>query len=195
MSSHPVQLHVELPERMARIHLPIRMALLVAVALLGGSALYLTAYVALPAIAALFLLRGGAERYLGDGAGPLVLEWVARVYAYLWLLSDELPAKTAQVQLAVAPGGQPTARSALLRWVTSFPALILLLLLSLVAVFVWVLAAVIILSRGRPSASASDFLAATLRFQLRLLAYHLSLTDRYPSLQREAALPAAAAHA
>lgn len=40
-----------------------------------------------------------------------------------------------------------------------------------------------ILVRKRLPAAIADFLALTLRFQFRLVAYHLSLVDQYPSLR------------
>jgi hypothetical protein len=47
----------------------------------------------------------------------------------------------------------------------------------------WLVGAAVILVSGRIPAAVADLLATMLRYQLRLLAYHLSLVDRYPSLE------------
>ena len=84
--------------------------------------------------------------------------------------------------LHIEPAGTPTPASALLRLLTSIPALLLLALMSFAATVLWVVAALVILVRARPSVALSDFLALTLRYQFRLVAYHVSVVDRYPSL-------------
>jgi hypothetical protein len=73
--------------------------------------------------------------------------------------------------------------SALTRLVTSLPALLVLALLSVVAGLLWIVAAVTVLVRERVPAGIARFIAIVLRYQFRLVAYHLSLVDRYPSLQ------------
>lgn len=186
MSTHPVRFRVEPPARMQRVHVAIRLLLLMALGTLGCSSLYWVLYLALPALAALFVAQGGGARYLTDDAPGIVrvLRWLARAYAYLWLLTDAAPTVEAggTVDLEVEPSGTPTAGSALLRLVYSIPALFLLMILSFVAGILWIVEAIVILVRARPSLGISDFLAMTLRFQFRLVAYHLSLVDRYPSL-------------
>lgn len=86
------------------------------------------------------------------------------------------------VTLRVRMQGEPTARSALGRLVTSVPALVLLVLLSFLASAVWILCALSILWRETASVALREFLRLTLSYQFRLIAYHLSLVDRYPSL-------------
>lgn len=183
---HPVQLQVQLPERMQRIHVVIRLVLLAALGALGCSSLYWILYLALPAVAALFLSEG-AERYFADDAPKMVriMRWLAAAYAYLWLLTDAAPTSEVPhaVELQVEPCGQPDAGSALLRLVKSIPALLLLALMSFAASVLWVIEAIVVLVRARPSVTISDYLALTLRYQFRLIAYHLSLVDRYPSLE------------
>jgi hypothetical protein len=56
---HPIQLHVEPPGEMARIHVLIRLVLLMALGAVSGSPLYWGAYLALPALAALFIAQKG----------------------------------------------------------------------------------------------------------------------------------------
>jgi hypothetical protein len=52
-----------------------------------------------------------------------------------------------------------------------------------VAGIVWLLGAVWVLVRRRMPAAIADFIALVLRYQFRLIAYHLSLVDRYPSFE------------
>jgi hypothetical protein len=40
-----------------------------------------------------------------------------------------------------------------------------------------------VLASERVPPALSDFIEATLRYQFRLFAYHLSLVDRYPSFE------------
>jgi len=194
MSPHPVQLHVE-PSRRSRVHVVIRLALLAALAILGCSSVYWLAYLAVPAVVALRLSRDGAERYLGDDAPGIVrvLRWLAGAYAYLWLLTDAPPTSEAggAVELVVEVGGTPTASSALMRLVTSLPALLLLAILSMAAALLWIFGALAILATERMPAAFTDFISMKLRYQSRVVAYHLSIVDAYPLLA-ESPLPHAA---
>jgi hypothetical protein len=174
---------------MRRIHVAIRLVLLVALGTAGWSSLYWLFYLALPAVAALLLNAHGADRYAAQDVprAERVLRWFARAYAYLWLLTDEVPSVDGPappiVELRVEPTGRPTPSWALLRLLTSLPALLLLGLLSCVAVVLWLIGAIAILAVQRVPPFVHDFIAMKLRYQFRLLAYHLSLVDRYPSLE------------
>jgi hypothetical protein len=184
--SHPVQLHIERPSRTSRIHVVTRLLLLLAVGALGCSSLYGALYLALPAAAMLLVVRDGADRYLAEDASRIVrvLRWFASAYGYLWLLTDALPTtQGGPVDLQITPGGRPTPGSALLRVITTIPAAVLLALLGAVAGLAWIVGAMSILLTEQMPAVVADFLALTLRVQFRLVAYHLSLVDRYPSLE------------
>ena len=86
----------------------------------------------------------------------------------------------------------PTPTSALLRLVFSLPALVLLALLSAAAGILWVVGAVLILIRKQLPGAIADILTFTLRFQFQLVAYHLSLVERYPSIRADRVAHAAA---
>ena len=192
---HPVQLHIDRPGRTSRIHVVTRLLLLLAVGALGCSSIYWALYLALPAAATMLIARGGAEQYLVGDAPRLIriLRWLASAYGYLWLLTDTLPtAQGGPVDLQVMPSGQPTPVSALLRVITSIPAALLMLVLWAVAGLAWIVGAVSILINEHMPVFIADFLALTLRVQFRLIAYHLSLVDRYPSLEGEGLKHAAA---
>jgi hypothetical protein len=163
----------------------IRLLLLVALGAIGCSSIYWLVYLALPALTALLILQQGADRYLSEDAPAITraLRWIAAAYGYLWLLTDSPPstATASPVTLEIEAGGSPTAASALLRLVRSLPALALLILCSVVAGMIWFLAALSILVSQRLPPVMGEFLTATLRYQFRLIAYHLSLVDRYPA--------------
>lgn len=187
MPSNPVSLAVQRASSMARIHVLIRLALLVALGIVGCSSVYWLLYLALPALVALFVSQIGSERYLAKNSPAIVsvLELLADIYAYLWLLTDRFPTsgRTDSVVLHVEPSGHPTTATALLRTLGSLPALLLFTILSIAAALLWPLGAISILIRGRVPTAFADFFTFVLRYQFRLIAYHLSLVERYPSLE------------
>jgi Domain of unknown function (DUF4389) len=197
MTIHPVQFRVEPLATRERIHVAVRLVVLMALGAAGWSSVYWVLFLALPLLVAIRLSQKGGSAYLAE-AGPgtiRVLRWFASAYAYLWLLTDVPPSSEAggPVELKVDSGGLPTAGTAVLRIVTTLPAMVLWILLSVVAGFFWVVGAVIVLWTRRLPVALADFLAMTLRFQFRLVAYHLSLVAQYPSLeetsQAESQLP------
>jgi len=185
VSPHPVQFHVE-PSPLRRVHVVIRLALLAALAAIGCSSVYWLLYLAVPVVAALLISRDGPERYFAVDGPPIVrvLRWLAGAYAYLWLLTDALPASGGggPVELHVEMGGKPVIGSALLRLATSLPALIVLTILSMAAALLWIVGAVAILITERAPLAITDFIAMKIRYQFRVVAYHLSLVDAYPVL-------------
>jgi hypothetical protein len=170
---------------MDRVHVILRLALLVALGAIGCSSVYWLLYLALPALAALRISQKSGERYLTEDGPRItnVLRWLAGAYAYLWLLTDRFPTGEpgGAVELALEPSGAPTIGSSLLRLVTSIPALLLLAVLSIAATLLWVIGAIVILLRGRQPHAIAGFFEAMLRYQFRLVAYHLSLVESYPS--------------
>jgi hypothetical protein len=172
---------------MDRLHVLIRLVLLGAVATAGLSSLYWLLYLAVPMVVALIISDEGADYYMEQDAprAARILQWIAGAYAYLWLLTDEMPKAQpgGTVQLEIELHAEPTVRSAFVRLVTSVPALIVLALLSVVAAVLWVFGALSILVVRRVPLGVSDFIAMKLQYQFRLLAYHLSLVDEYPAVE------------
>jgi hypothetical protein len=75
--------------------------------------------------------------------------------------------------------------------VESLPAAAIWFLLSLATSFLWPFAAVAVLVLNRLPRVFAELFTVTLRYQLRLAAYHLSLVSSYPSLSEKSG---AAAH-
>ena len=171
---------------MQRVQVLVRIALLFAIGYIGWSSVYWALYLALPIVAIVLVSSEGAEGYLRlEAPGMIrVLRWFAGAYAYLWLLTDAFPTTGpgGPVQLEIDVDGKPTASSAGLRLLTSLPALVLLAVLTMAAALLWIVGAVSILATERMPAAISDFIAMKVRYQFRLVAYHLSLVQEYPAL-------------
>jgi hypothetical protein len=191
MNPHPIQLRLEHAPHMDRAHVVIRLILLIALGAVGCSSVYWMLYLTLPAFAAMRISQTTAQRYLADD-GPRIaraLKWLAGAYAYLWLLTDVLPSSNHEgvVDLEMNPSGTPTTSTALLRLVTTLPALLMLAALSVAAGLLWPVGAVFVLVGRRMPDVLFDFFLLTLRGQFRCIAYHLSLVDRYPSFEETVA--------
>jgi hypothetical protein len=164
--------------------------LLLALGTIGCSSIYWFLYLALPALVAALVTQKGGPRYLSENAPRVVrvLRWFASAYGYLWLLTNDLPtSEGSHVDLQIAIGGTPTVASSLLRILTSLPALLLVVVLSLAAALAWLVGAAFVLAAERMPTMLADFLTLTLRVQFRMVAYHLSLVERYPSLEESVA--------
>jgi hypothetical protein len=188
MRGHPVHLTVERDARPRRIHVALRIVLMLALGFIGFNRAYGLVYLAIPALVALAVLHRGAGRYMAEDAPRIVrgLRWFAAALAYLWLLTDAPPThEPGPVELTIEPTGTPTATSALLRLITSLPALVLVVVLAVVACVCWIVGALCILVAQRLPGALASFLTLTLRTEMRLLAYHLSLVDAYPSLAED----------
>jgi hypothetical protein len=162
--------------------------LVVALGFVAWSSLYWLLYLALPAAVALDLLHRGMETFVDRDAPRLVraLRWLAGAEAYLFFLTNDLPTSTGgAVDLQVQVSGAPTAGGALLRLLFSLPALVLVAILTAASSLIWIAAAGVALVTERLPGVFGDLFVAVLRLKYRLLAYHLSLVDRYPSLSEE----------
>jgi hypothetical protein len=167
------------------MHVFVRLVVLLALGSAFWSSLYWILYLSLPAVAAVLLLqKGPASAAVGAPRIVNVLRWVARTDAYLSMLTDELPSGDggSVVVFEVDAGGEAGVVSALLRWVTSLPALLVLAVLSCVGSVVWIIGAVAVVATEQLPEWVASFLETLLRYRMRFLAYHLSLVQAYPSL-------------
>ena len=175
-------LDVSYPQRFDRVQVVLRVVIIWLVALVGipfGWILYL----GFPVLAAVLVSQKDGARYL-DEDGPRVrrwLGWVVAVMAYMWQLTDRLPAAGEEpVRFEVEPSGTPTPGSALLRIVTAIPSAFVLAVLMFVSAIVWVIAAVWILIAETYPESLYGFQRGVVRWTARLLAYLASLVESYP---------------
>jgi hypothetical protein len=178
------------PERMSRLHLLIRLVIAIltggifdAIGWPGGFL-----YLAVPALAALLIAQHGASRYFASDVPILVriLDWIMAFYAYMTLLTDEFPLdQRPVVHTDVSPSGTPTVGSAVFRFVSSIPAMIVLAIYGFIGAIVWLLAVLSIVAFGRYPRSWFDYQCGVLRFAARVIAYHASFVETYPPLTLE----------
>jgi hypothetical protein len=185
MTAYPAIFDVRPPERFERIQLLLRLLVSIVLGIIGITLgwLFLVAYFALPAAAAIAINAYGADRYL-DKVGPAiagVLRWLLSFEAYMSFLSDRFPTgEESLVRYQVAPSGTPTPSSALWRLLASLPEAVILAVLSWVSCLVWIASALFVLLTTGIPASLLAFQRGFLRWQARLLAYHASLVEPAP---------------
>jgi len=184
--SDPVTFDLDPPPVFRRVHVVLRLVLLVLISWIGHP--FGLLWLGLPVIAAIFISQKGGQRYLDEDGPKLtgVLGWILAVLAYLALLTDRLPGGGSQpVRFEVERSGSPTVGSALLRILYAVPSLIALAILGLVGAIVWVIAVMLILINQSYPEGLWRFLLALVRWEAWLLAYLASLVDRYPPFRLE----------
>jgi Domain of unknown function (DUF4389) len=184
--SDPVVFDLERPPAFRRVHVVLRLALLVVLSWISHP--FGLLWLGLPVIAAIFIAQKDGRRYLDEDRPKLtgVLHWIIALLAYLALLTDRLPGSEPHpVRFEIERSGSPTVGSALLRILYALPSLIVLAILGLVGAIVWVIADVLILVNERYPASFWRLLRALVRWEAWLLAYLASLVNRYPPFRLE----------
>jgi hypothetical protein len=113
-----------------------------------------------------------------------VLQWQARVYGYLYLLTDVYPPFALgdadyPIRLAAMPG-RLNRLAVLFRFFLTIPAWIVQSVLAygtlVISFFIWLIALV----TGSVPEAAHQALAASLRFQMRVYGFEFMLTSAYP---------------
>ncbi len=184
--SDPVTFDVERPPVFRRVHVVLRVVLLIVISWIGHP--FGLLWLGLPVIAAVLIAQKGGRRYLDENGPKLtgILRWILAVLAYLALLTDRLPGGGSQpVRFEVERSGSPTVGSALLRILYAIPSLIVLAILGLVGAIVWLIALLLILINENYPESFWRFQLALVRWEAWLLAYLASLVDRYPPFRLE----------
>lgn len=195
MTPYPVHYSVPIPQAFTRLQLLIRLIAFAVLGLLGLSfgALFVAAYVALPAYAASRIAGQGGAAYVEiDGRGVLAaLRWLAAVSAWAGLIVEEPPLSSPDeaVHLEIEGRPLPTAGSALWRLVTGLPSALALAILCWLGVLVWLWAALSVLLSERVGERAWSYLVGLQRWSIRLLAYQASLVDEYPPFSFADAAP------
>jgi hypothetical protein len=139
----------------------------------------------LAATALMILFQQRYPRWWFDFSRELT-RFAARVSAYLFLLTDQYPS-TVDEQSVHLEIDYPGVKSdlnrwmPLLKWLLAIPHYVILVCLSVVAVFAAICAWFAILVTGRYPRSLFDFIVGVGRWSLRVDAYaFLLVTDRYP---------------
>ena len=184
--SYLVTFDVDRPPVFRRVHVLLRLVILVVISWIGHP--FGLLWLGLPVFAAIRVSQKGGQSYVEED-GPKVtgvLRWIVAVVAYLALLTDGLPGGGQDtVRFEVERSGSPTVGSALLRLLYAIPSLIVLAFLSFVGAIVWVIAVVLVLVNERYPESFWRFLRGLVRWEARLFAYLASLVDHYPPFRLE----------
>jgi hypothetical protein len=189
----PVAFDIERPPRFDRSQVAVRIGVLVVIGWMVQPLGLL--WFGLPIAAAVLISRKGGQRYL-DEDGPTVvrvLNWIVDLAAYIALLTDQLPSRDSHVvRFDVERSGAPTTRSALRRIVFAIPTLVALAVLTWIASIVWLIAMVLVFTKGTYPESWWHLLRGVVGWEARAIAYLASLTDQYPpfSLATEPVPPA-----
>ena len=199
---YPVVFDAVYPERLSRLSTAFRLLLFIPIAIFwgvllggefgqpdvtpGGATFALGAAGAAGAVAVAswlaILVRGRIPRWLFDFQVALY-RWVNRALSYLLLLTDRYPPFEGDWVISYdVRYPERLARWKLLFWkvITAIPHGIILAFLWLGAAIVTVIAWFFILFAGRYPRGLYEYVAGVLRWNARVGAYVLSLTDEYP---------------
>lgn len=133
----------------------------------------------------MIVFRQRYPRWWFDFARELT-RFSARVGAYLLLLTDTYPSTVDEQSVRLEIDYPNTERDLnrwlpLVKWLLAFPHYVALVVLSIGAIGVWVIAWFAILFTGRYPRALFDYLVGVGRWSLRVQAYaFLLVTDRYP---------------
>jgi len=193
----PVQLFVELPQRYERSQLLLRILVMILLSALhqpfGGISCGL--YFVLPVVAAVLISQRGGSQFIATDSGWMraALEWIMGLFAYLMLVTDRVPldAPKRSVHLKIRPSGTPTVGTALVRFFTSLPHVLVLSVLGMLSVLIWVVAALSVLLTESYPPTLQRFQRNLLAWAARFFVYHCSLIEDYPpfSLYEERPAP------
>ncbi len=182
--AYPVTFDVARPEKMARVHVVLRVLIVVIASSVTGNFGGLgLVYLFFPVAAAVLVSQKDGARYLAED-GERVTRWVAfvvGVLAYIAMLTDELPGGgRTPVRVEIQRSGTPTAGSALLRILYAIPSALVLALIGIASWVVWIIAAISVLINESYPEGLWRFQRGVVRWEARLLGYIASLVEPYP---------------
>jgi hypothetical protein len=185
MSTYPVHLDVISPAKFTRFQLLLRLALSIALGVIGISLGWVVGvlYFALPVVASITISTKGPSDYLASVGQRLwrALTWLFGLSAYMLLLVDHVPdPEQRDVRIELEPVARPSAPSALARLITSIPSAFVLWILSIVSGLFVVISFISVLFVKSIPLTILAFQTGILRWTARLFAYHASLVDEYP---------------
>jgi membrane protein YqaA with SNARE-associated domain len=181
-SAYPLRFDVDYPEHLSRWLIFVKWLLVIPhiiVLALYGIAYLVTLIIAWFAI----LFTGRYQRGLFDFAVGL-LRWGARVTAYAYLMRDEYPPFSTggeyPVRLEVDYPERLSRWLIFLKWLLIIPHLIIIYAYSMLASAIMFVSFFIILFTGRYPKALFDLVVGYYRWNNRVDAYVLLLTDQYP---------------
>lgn len=185
--ANAVRLEVNMPASYERAQLVVRLLIGCVLGAIHQSlwGIFGALYVLLPLIAVVLISQRSNKGYLEQDGPWLIssLEWIVGLYAYMLFVTDRLPLKPTErsLRLQTQPQGETTLPAALSRIVTSLPhALVLFVFGILSAVASLIMALTVLFSNTVPE-SLRSFQLRFLGMLARMLVYHASLRQLYPS--------------
>ena len=182
--AYPVTFDVARPAKMARVHVVLRLVIVIVASSVTGNFGGLgLVYLFFPVVAAVLISQKDGARYLAED-GERVTRWIAfvvGVLAYIAMLTDELPGGgRTPVRVEIQRSGTPTAGSALLRILYAIPSALVLALIGIASWVVWIIAAISVLINETYPEGLWRFQRGVVRWEARLLGYIASLAEPYP---------------
>jgi hypothetical protein len=181
-AAYPVRFDVDYPECLSRWKIFIKWLLAFPhyiVLMLYGIAYYVTVIIAWFAI----LFTGRYPRGLFDFAVGL-LRWSSRVTAYVYLMRDEYPpfgtGGDYPVRLEFDYPERLSRWKIFVKWLLAIPHLLILYAYGILASAIMFVAFFVILFTGRYPKALFDLVVGYYRWNIRVSAYVLLLTDEYP---------------
>ncbi len=185
IGAYPLSFDVDYPDRgRNRVTAAFRIILALPVLVLATMLSNSVGVLFLPPLV-LILFRGKYPRWWFDW-NVMILRFLSRVEAYVYLLRDEYPSSDEEqaVHLELT---YPDAKTdlnrwlPLVKWLLVIPHLVILVFLHLASLVVAIIAWFAILFTGRYPRGLFDFVVGVFRWSLRVTAYAFALTtDRYP---------------
>lgn len=191
-----VDVIVEPPARFERKQLVLRIAIVLALSVLGAPVAwgFGALYLLLPLIAAAVISSRGPAGYLATAADRVldVIRWWTAFTGYLCFLGDRVPLEVRDysVRIELRPSTQATLGGALLRLLISIPVALVLCVLWWVAGFVLLFAALGVLFSERVPSFCTRFVSFVMGLEVRLLVYQACLSDRHPFVPTSQPRPA-----
>ncbi len=195
MAAYPAVFDIEQPPKFDRVHIAIRVLILIIMSIIGS--VWWLVYLGVPVVAAIQISQKGSDGYLRDSPQTMTkwLGYLVAFYAYLGLLTDRLPNEdiSQTLRFEVQPGGTHTTGSAVLRIIKAIPSAIVLGIISILGAILALIAAIMVLVQETYPESIYAFLRGVMRWHVRLLVYLASLVEPYPPFAldtgREAGAP------
>lgn len=181
---YPVQLEVDYPDRLSRLLIFVKWLLVIpqwiALMFVGVAAL-------LAAVVSWFvvIITGRYPRGMYNFVAGM-LRWGARVYGYMYLMTDRYPPFSLvedaayPVRLRFSYPEHVARWRPLLHWLLSIPVYVVVYVLGIVASVVAFLAWFAILILGRMPRPLFDVLCVHLAWQMRFTAYVYFMVEPYP---------------
>ena len=183
-SQYPVGIEIEQSDEFDRMGALLRILAYILTGWVLSAGLMLVIFLSVPLVTGLLIARatprGFYDRY--GGTYVRILRTTTAIYAWLLFVTDRFPvwAEDRPVTVAMRQLPSPTVGEAILRTLLVIPHVLLWSFLDLIGHIFAVGAFVWIIFTGRPPEIVKKINVAISAYFGRMLAYYLSLVDRYP---------------